>query len=92
MSAAYAINDGVRKAVEVEFAIFATDFGPTSRFGHDSAQRTLKLIQEVIAEVRLPLFIPQRGGFQFFGGFRMADDAHGACSGYPGQPSPLGGN
>lgn len=53
-----AVNDGVRKAVEVELAIVASDFAPAFRLGHDPAQRALELVQEGIAQARLPLLIP----------------------------------
>jgi hypothetical protein len=51
-----------------------------------------KLVKEVVAQSRLPLFIPECGGLQFFVGFRMAEDAHGACCGCPGQLAPPGDN
>ena len=88
---AHAVNDGVGKALEVELAIVAPDFAPAFRLGHDASQRASKLVREVIAKARLPFLIPQRGGFQFFVGFRMADDAHGACCGCPGRLAPRGG-
>ena len=89
---AHAVNDGVRKTVEVELAIVTADFAPAFRLGHDAAQRAFKLDQEGVAQARLPFLISQRGGFQFLVGFRMADDAHGACGGCPGQPAPPDGN
>lgn len=81
-----AVNDGVRKAMEVELAIFAAHFAPTIRFSHDAAQRAFKLVQKVVSQTRLPFFIPQRPGRQFLFGFRMADDAYGACDGCPLPP------
>ena len=89
---AHAVNNGVGKAVEVELAIVAPDFAPAFRLGHDAAQRAFKLVKEIIAQARLPFLIPPRGGFQFFAGLRMADDAHGACCGRPQQLAPPGGN
>jgi hypothetical protein len=38
------------------------------------------------------LLIPQRRGFQLFGGLRMAEDAHGACRECPSPLAQPGGN
>lgn len=89
---AHVVNDGVREAGEVEFAMVAPNFAPAFRIGHDSAQGEVKLIQEVVAKARVRLLLPQRHGLQLRVGFRMADDAHGACRGSPPQPAPPGGN
>ena len=40
---AHAVNDGVGKAAEVEFAIVASDFAPPVRLGYDAAQRAYVL-------------------------------------------------
>src|SRR5437867_7407164 len=50
----HAVNDGVGKAVEVELAIVAPDFAPAFRLGHDAAQGAFKLVQEGVAQARLP--------------------------------------
>jgi hypothetical protein len=39
----------------------------------------------------LPVFVPQRPGFQFLIGFRMADDVHRAWCECPGRFPPPGG-
>ena len=72
------VNDGEWKTMEVKFAIIAPNDAPPFRFDHYAAQRAFKLINEVIAQARLPFFIPQRTSFQLLIGFRMADDVHGA--------------
>lgn len=56
---AQAVNDGIRKTVEVEFAIFAPECEPAFRLGHDPPQRALKLVKKVSAKARLPLFVPK---------------------------------
>lgn len=78
--------------MKVELAIFAPEFAPSLGLDHDAAQGALELVKEVVAKTWLPLVVPQRCGFQFLVGFRMADDVHGACCGYPEQLAPLGGN
>jgi hypothetical protein len=86
------VNNGIRKAVEIELAIVSPDSAPPLRLNQDAAQGVFKLVKKGIPQPLLPLLIPQRGGFQFFVGLRMADDAHGACHGYPEQPAPPAGN
>jgi len=56
--APHAVNDGAGKAVEVQPAIFAPQGAPAFRRGHDAAQRGFELVKEVVAQTRLPLFIP----------------------------------
>ncbi len=74
-----AINDGVRETIEIEFAIVALNslnFMPAFGFNQDAAQRAFKFIKKVSAEARLSLLVPPCSSFQFFVGFRMADDVH----------------
>ena len=52
----HAVNDGVGKTVEIELAIMTAYSAPAFRFGHDAAQGTLELVNEVIAQARLPLY------------------------------------
>jgi hypothetical protein len=74
--AAHAVNDGVREAMEVELAVVSADFEPAFRLGHNAVQGPFELVKEVVTQARLPLFLPQRGAFQFLVRFRMADDVH----------------
>jgi len=85
---AHTVNNGVREAMKVELAIVAPHFAPAFRFGDDAAQCVLKLVKEVIAQARLPVFVPQCPGFQLLIGFRMADDVHGAWRECPGRFPP----
>jgi len=87
----HTIDDSVRETVEVELTILFSDFTPAFGIGNDAAQGTLKLIEEVVAQARLPFLVSQRGAFQFFVGFRMADDAHEACIGRLELFAPPGG-
>ena len=72
----HTVNDGVRKTLEVEFAIVAPDFSPAVWLGHDPAQRGCELIKEVISQAGLFLLIPKGRSLQLQLRFRMADDAH----------------
>ena len=72
----HAVNDSVGKAMEVELAVVSTNFPPACRFGDDATQGPFELIEEVVTQARLPLFIPQCRAFQFLVRFRMADDVH----------------
>ena len=74
----HAVNDGVREALEVERAIVTPNDAPAFRFDDNAARCAFEFVEEVIAQTRLPLFIPKHGAFQFLLGFRMADDVHEA--------------
>jgi hypothetical protein len=86
-----AINDRVWKTTEIEFAIFAANFTPPFGLRENTPECAFKLVKKVISQTRFPFLVPQGSGFEFFGCFRMADDAHGALSGCPEQLSPLAG-
>ena len=62
--------------MEVELAVVSTELTPALRFSHNTMQCPFELIEEIVAQIRLLLLIPERGGFQFLVGFRMANDAH----------------
>ena len=87
-----AVNDRIRESVEIELPVSVPDRVPASRLSHDAAQRLLKFLKKIVSQTGLPFLIPQRRSFELFVSFRMADDAHEACSGYPEQLAPLGGN
>ena len=74
--AAHTINNGIRKSMEVELAIFSANGAPALRFSNDAPQSELELVNEIFAQTRLLLFIPLGRAFQFQLGFRMADDLH----------------
>ena len=70
------INDRLRKAIEVQLAIFPSNFMPAVWTCQNALQRPVKLLEKIIAQARpLPL-IPSSSRFQFFFRLRMADDAH----------------
>jgi len=69
--------------MEVEFTIVTPHFAPTLRLFHDATHRAFKLVNEIITETPLTLFIPQRRSFQLLFGFRMTDDVHAAWREYP---------
>ena len=87
----HAVNDGVGKAVEVESAVPAPEDAPAFRIGHDPAQGAGEFIQEVVAQARLPLFVPERGRLQLLIRFRMADDARGVWREVPAPLRPRDG-
>lgn len=89
---AHAVNKGEREAMEIELAIVSSNFPPALRFGHNPAQRAFKFVHKIPALAGSPLFIPKRCGFQFFVGFRMADDVHGAWRELPGRCRTPDGN
>ena len=45
-----AVNDGVRKTVEVELAVFATDFAPLFGCIKDAAQGAIEFIEKFLAK------------------------------------------
>lgn len=82
----HAISDGVRKTVEVEFAILTLDFALAFRLVQDAPQSNSIFLKKVATQPRVALLIPERGSFQLLGDFRMSDDAHGAWPGCPESP------
>ena len=85
------IDDGIRKAIEIEFAVVSPDFAPAFRRGRDSAQGAFKFVKEVVTQSRLSFVIPERGRPQFLVRFRMADDAPGARGECSGGSAPRAG-
>src|SRR5262245_56307136 len=73
---AHTVDDGVGKAVEVELAIRSPDFAPPFRHRSRCGAACVQTRPGRRPQARLPLLIPERGGFQFGVGFRMTDDAH----------------
>ena len=69
------VDYGVRKPVEIQLPVFALNKTRASWILNDATQSQFKIVDEIIPKSRLTLFIPKRRRFQFFVGFRMADDA-----------------
>ena len=98
----HAINDGVGKAMKIEFAVVLPDFAPAFRPGQNAPQRGLVFLQKIATQTRLALLIPERRGFLLLGHLRMPDDTHEAWlewlrsllppGGHPPGPRPSRGN
>ena len=76
----HAIDDRVREALQVELAILAPYLPPAFWFTENAPERKLLGVEKIVAQTRLALFIPKRGGLQLLRDLRMSDDAHRACA------------
>jgi len=60
---AHAVDDGIRKAMEVELAIVATDFTPVFRVGKNPSHCGLIFLKKIATQAWTAFLIPQGSSF-----------------------------